>query len=1413
MRKILLISILVILVSAPLFVFTSSTVEASEHCRMWGMVSPAFPQSVVLSQLVSLPNSLKNLGGGPDGPGNVNGWGLIYYVSGAPVVARGQPMAYTDNNFNIAAQALASSNAQVGMGHVRNAASGAVNIPDPHPFIRVLGGKTWTLAHNGVLNIANLKILIGSTYLSYFTPTVGSNWNDPNVVDSDLYLIYILKCVEESSWDVKTGIAKAETEIYRTDSYSNANFLLSDGTTMWGYKKSVDSIHPLCYQYDAYQSYSAIASQPPEGAGLGNWVSLSNFNLVEISVGSPPVLIQDIRSYGFQHDEFTVVVLPDTQFYSESYPAIFTGQTQWISNNKIGMNVVFVAHEGDIVNTNLQTYEWQNAAMSMSLLDEANIPWGVLPGNHDLSGSSTNFNTYFSYNRFSSLSWYGGAYQNVNTNSYELFTGGLDDYLIFHFQYQPSTQVLAWANTTIASYPSRRVIVTTHDYMNTDGSRTVTGDNIWNKFVKPHADQVFLVLCGHNHGENEKTDVVKGHTVYQLLADYQDRSNGGNGWLRILKFHPSDDEIVVETYSPYLGQYETGADSSFTLTYDMVATTISIESPPDNTSTMNNEPNFSFTATSSMSTLSCTLWLQAYSSGTQTSYGTNSNVASGVSTIITPSSPIPNGQYQWWISCYDGTNTIISQKLTITVNVFRGDRSFTASIDDSTRYYWLDLPDGFDNSSPTPLVIFLHGYGGSRLSYPQKYPSLRQTFQSNGWIIASVDCRTVNGYQDWYSEPSRWDITDVLNTIKSNYNINANHIHVMGNSMGGGGALKYAMFNNWVIASLVDIHGVTDFTQFYIDTQTYKTSLVAAYWGTPSQVPTVYASESALGNEYRFSHTPVMILHGAADDVVSVSQSRNLSQSLGTLGYTVKYIEVPGVAHDASTLISGRENEIFSWLRDNPLYTVAAPSITITSNPAGTGFVMVDGVAITTPQTFNWAIEEQHILTASSLVSGTDVQYVYTRWSDDGGLTHSYIVQSTSDTVTATYKTQWQVTFGQSGLSNDATGMVLTVGAATYTSSQLPQTNIFIDDGTAYSYTPMVTSSVTDKQYVSTSVTGDLVTPIKSSGTATGNYKAQWRVTFAVNPVGAGTISPTGAGLWENSGSLPIFATQNTGYSFSSWSSSTGSITFTSASSASTLATISGPGTITANFASVIGTVSVTITSSPSGIGFVMVDRAAITTPQTFTWTIGSTHTLQVNSPVLGGSGVQYVYTDWSDGGGLTHSYTVPSTSAIVTANYKTQYQLNLKSAYGSPRGASWYDSGKSASFSVNSPVSIGSGTRYVCTGYSGSASGTGTSGTVTMNGPKAITFAWKTQYKLTVNISPSSLSATNIGVSPAGTPTSNGQGSVYYWFDSSTTVTLTAKAISGYRFSRWSGTASGTLTISTVKMSGPKTVTATYNR
>ena len=48
-------------------------------------------------------------------------------------------------------------------------------------------------------------------------------------------------------------------------------------------------------------------------------------------------------------ENFTIIVLPDTQYYSEGNLHVFDNQTQWIVNNIDEMNIVFVSHLGDIV--------------------------------------------------------------------------------------------------------------------------------------------------------------------------------------------------------------------------------------------------------------------------------------------------------------------------------------------------------------------------------------------------------------------------------------------------------------------------------------------------------------------------------------------------------------------------------------------------------------------------------------------------------------------------------------------------------------------------------------------------------------------------------------------------------------------------------------------------------------------------------------------------------------------------------------------------------------------------------------------------------------------------------------------------------------------------------------------------------
>ncbi len=271
-------------------------------------------------------------------------------------------------------------------------------------------------------------------------------------------------------------------------------------------------------------------------------------------------------------ENFTLIVLPDTQGYVKFYPWILDTQTQWIVNNKEELNIQFVTQLGDLVDNYDNMTQWNNANRSMSTLD-GKVAWATLPGNHDMhDGNVSNYNAYFGYERFSKESWYGGAYSiGDNANSYQLFSAGGDDYLILQLQYNPDDDVLYWASNIIDAYPDRKVIVATHDYMMgvvKANHRSEIGERIWHSLVKPHADQVFLVLCGHAGTEELIIDNVNGHVVYQMLADFQMGTNIESGWLRILEFSPIQDKIFVKTYSPLLNQYKNDSASQFTIDYE-----------------------------------------------------------------------------------------------------------------------------------------------------------------------------------------------------------------------------------------------------------------------------------------------------------------------------------------------------------------------------------------------------------------------------------------------------------------------------------------------------------------------------------------------------------------------------------------------------------------------------------------------------------------------------------------------------------------------------------------------------------------------------------------------------------------------------------------------------------------------------
>jgi hypothetical protein len=260
---------------------------------------------------------------------------------------------------------------------------------------------------------------------------------------------------------------------------------------------------------------------------------------------------------------FTVIVIPDPQHYFGPRHAIFTNQTRWIASQKEPMNIVYAVYTGDLVDDGNSAEMWREANESISVLDGV-VPYALVRGNHDLG--SDLYNEFFPSKRYEGKPWYGGSFKD-NENSYHLFSAG-GEYMLLGLDYCPTPDEISWAYDVVRNHSERKVVLFTHAFLNAQGERDPKGcpntTKVWEDLVRPSGN-IFLVVAGHVHGEARRTDNVSGLAVHQVLADYQSRENGGNGWLRIMVFVPSEGRIYVYTYSPYLDRFETDADSQFTL--------------------------------------------------------------------------------------------------------------------------------------------------------------------------------------------------------------------------------------------------------------------------------------------------------------------------------------------------------------------------------------------------------------------------------------------------------------------------------------------------------------------------------------------------------------------------------------------------------------------------------------------------------------------------------------------------------------------------------------------------------------------------------------------------------------------------------------------------------------------------------
>ncbi|MBI2687994.1 MAG: prolyl oligopeptidase family serine peptidase [Acidobacteria bacterium] len=188
-------------------------------------------------------------------------------------------------------------------------------------------------------------------------------------------------------------------------------------------------------------------------------------------------------------------------------------------------------------------------------------------------------------------------------------------------------------------------------------------------------------------------------------------------------------------------------------------------------------------------------------------------------------------------------------------------KAYRSKVDQTLQPYRLFIPANYDVKKASPLVIALHGMGGSENSIFDGYNdgALKVEAEKYGFIVA---CPKGREPASMYRGAAETDVLDVLAEVRRDYSIDPKRIYLMGHSMGAYGTWSIAMNHPDIFAALGPISG----------------------GGDPRGMT-------------KLKDVPQYVVHGDNDRTVPVAQSRMMVEAGRKAGAKIEYVEVPNGSH------------------------------------------------------------------------------------------------------------------------------------------------------------------------------------------------------------------------------------------------------------------------------------------------------------------------------------------------------------------------------------------------------------------------------------------------------------------------------------------------------------------------------------